>query len=83
MTIEVMLTPEQATVIESLDRGRLAGDILQAHVNTWLAPMMQEAARDEQSAVLRAFVSADATVRGDVKRTLGMDRVDANAIAQR
>jgi hypothetical protein len=70
--ITVSITPVQLIALRRLDANLTAKQVLQAHIDTWLLPVVATLTEDERRAVLAAYKAADTTVQTQVKGLLGL-----------
>ena len=73
MTTLVVLTDAQRAAIHRLDAARTPQDIVQIHVDTWLAPLVQEATKADAIRISRAYGLASDGIQADVRRSLRLD----------
>lgn len=72
MDVRLVLTQAQADAVAALDSRQSVVSILQAHVDTWLAPLVAESVESERREVIEAYKNASPEVKEDVKGLLGL-----------
>lgn len=70
--MDIVVTDLQLKALRKLDPVRTAKEVVQLHVDTWLAPMVAELGVNERKAVADAFVAATPAVQASVKGLLGV-----------
>ena len=70
--MDITITDDQLKVLRKLDPVRTARQVVQIHVDTWLAPYVAELSRDDESAVKAAYATAPPEVRAQVRGVLGL-----------
>ncbi len=70
--LTITVTPAQLVVLRRLDANLTARAVVQAHVDTWLAPLVSEFIEEERKAVRAAYAAADPLVQLRIKRELGI-----------
>lgn len=81
LDITVRLTDAQVAELGLLDPRKTPAQVVQTHVNTWLAPLVAIAQKAETDSVARAYVVADAQARQAVRDALKLDEVSIDARA--
>lgn len=71
--MDITITDLQLKALRRLDPVLNARQVVQIHVDTWLAPIVAELGAGERKAVAEAYVKADATVQGRVRQELGLN----------
>lgn len=66
----VTLSAAQVRAMRRLDAGKTAAQVLQSHVDTWLAPYVSELDEVDRRDVLTKYLSAAPAVRDQVKALL-------------
>ena len=72
MLMDITLTDPQLKALRRLDPVLAAKQVVQVHVDTWLAPIIAEMAEIDRRALLSAYVAADPVVQAKIKGLLGL-----------
>lgn len=72
--LTITITDAQLKVLRKLDAAKSAKEVVQIHVDTWLAPIVAELGVSDRKAVADAYVKADAAVQDRVKLELGLGK---------
>jgi hypothetical protein len=70
--ITVTLTDAQLKVVRKLDAVKTAKQVVQAHVDTWLLPLVQAAVTEDREGVKAAYIAADPVIQAQVRGVLGL-----------
>lgn len=70
--MDITVTDAQKKVLKKLDAVRTAQQVVQLHVDTWLAPFVAEMDRDDEATVKAAYAAAAPAVRTQVRGVLGL-----------
>lgn len=70
--MDIAVTDAQRKVLRKLDPVRTAQQVVQTHVDTWLAPFVAELDRDDEAEVKQAYASADPETREQVRELLNL-----------
>jgi len=70
--LTITLTDAQMKALRKLDAAKTAKQVMQTHVDTWLAPFVADLVETERKAVVTAYQSAAPAVRASVKELLGL-----------
>ena len=70
--IAVTVTDFQLKALRRLDPVLTAKQVMQIHVDTWLAPIIAEMAETDRKALLSAYVAAAPAVQTQIKGLLGL-----------
>jgi len=70
--ITIAITDAQMKVLRKFDPNKTARAVLQAHVDTWLLPYVQELPVEDRKAVTTAYAAASPEVQADVREVLGL-----------
>lgn len=73
MDLTLTLTDAQASEVAKLDQRKTVAQTVQAHVDTWLAPLVSESEAREMQEVRWSYQKADATTRRQVRNALGLN----------
>lgn len=68
----VSLTDAQVKVVRRLDPVLTAKQVLQAHVDTWLLPLVQALEAEDREGVKAAYITATPQIRAQVRTVLGI-----------
>lgn len=72
MEISVHLSTAQCDAIRSVDSAHTIGQVVQTHVDTWLAPVVAQLDHDDCSRVSQAYRTADHDQRAKVRKVLNV-----------
>lgn len=72
--MDITLTDLQLKALRKLDPVLTAKQVVQIHVDTWLAPIVAELGVSDRKAVAEAYVKADVVVQERVKLELGLGK---------
>lgn len=72
MDLTISLTDAQIRVLRKLDPALTARQVVQAHLDTWLFPMLAELDDLDRADVMAAYRNAKPEIRAGVKRVLGL-----------
>lgn len=75
--VRITLTDAQVAEVIFLDPRKTVEQIVQTHVDTWLAPLVAKSAQAERVSIAAAYAVADASVQQSVREAL---KVDTNTI---
>jgi hypothetical protein len=67
----ITLTDAQVKVVRRLDANLTARQVVQAHLDTWLAPLVAEAEEAERLSIMDRYRAASPQVREQVRALLG------------
>ena len=70
--VSLSLTAAQVNALRKLDPVLTAKQVMQIHVDTWLAPIIAEMAQADRKALLSAYVAAAPAVQTQIKGLLGL-----------
>jgi len=70
--VTVTVTPAQIRALKRLDAVQTAREVLQAHVDTWLLPYVDQLDVEDYDAIRNAYRSASPAVRSQVRTDLGL-----------
>jgi hypothetical protein len=70
--LTLTLTDAQIKVLRRMDTTKTARQVLQAHVDTFLAPAVQDLITEDREGVKTAYVSATPDVQAQVRQVLGL-----------
>jgi hypothetical protein len=70
--IAVNITDPQLRALRRLDQTKTARQVLQAHVDTWLAPYVAELGEVDKRAVMEKYLAASPAIREQVETLLGL-----------
>lgn len=70
--IAISITSAQLAVLRKLDPAVSAKAVLQAHVDTWLAPLVVEMTEFDKREITRAYDRASVDVQQRIKTELGL-----------
>lgn len=70
--LTVSVTDAQLKALRQLDPVLTAKQVVQVHIDTWLAPIVTEMAATDRKALLSAYVAAAPQVQTQVKGLLGL-----------
>lgn len=70
--LTITVTDAQLKVLRKLDAAKTAKAVVQIHVDTWLAPMVTQAALDDVASVKSAYVAAPDPVKASIRAGLGL-----------
>jgi len=71
--MDITITDAQRLALRTIDPSRTAQQIVQIHVDTWLAPLVQEATKADAIRISRAYGLASDGIQADVRRSLSLD----------
>lgn len=70
--MDITVTASQLKALRRLDANLTAQQVVQTHVDTWLAPIVQELADTDRKDVIAAYLNATPATRTAVKDLLGL-----------
>lgn len=70
--VTVTLTNAQVKAVRRLDGLQTLTRVLQTHIDTWLAPCVQDMDTEDRTSVVEAYRAADPALREQVKGLLGL-----------
>lgn len=70
--MDITITDLQLKALRRLDPALTARQVVQIHVDTWLAPLVAQMEEDERKEVAHAYVKADKPTRVKVRADLGL-----------
>jgi len=70
--MDITITDPQLKALRKLDPVKTAKQVVQLHVDTWLAPIVAELTETDRKAVFSAYLSASPSVQASVKALLGL-----------
>ncbi len=70
--MDITITDPQLKALRRLDPALTARQVVQIHVDTWLAPIVADLGVTERKAVADAYVAATPAVQTSVKGLLGV-----------
>lgn len=70
--LTITVTDAQLKVLRKLDATKTAKQVAQIHVDTWLAPLVAQAALDDVASVKTAYVAAPDLVKASIRAGLGI-----------
>jgi hypothetical protein len=70
--MDITITDAQLRVLRRLDPVKTAKQVVQIHIDTWLAPYVAELDEIDRKAVLEKYIAATPTVRDQVDTLLGL-----------
>lgn len=66
----ITLTDAQTKVVRRMDANATARQVLQAHLDTWLAPEVAKLVLEDREGVKSAYIAADPVVQAKVRELL-------------
>jgi hypothetical protein len=70
--LTVDITTAQLAALKVLEPGQSVKAVVQAHVDTWLTPLVAQAREEDRKAVHAAYLAADPAVQARVRKELGL-----------
>lgn len=70
--LTITVTDAQLKALKKMDADKTAKAVVQIHVDTWLAPIIETLAVGDRKAVAEAYVAASPAAQLRVKQELGL-----------